>query len=176
MPALQQQLDVVETRVVVIGVLEHGLVQGFVNGGWVVLGRRVVHCHACYLGFQHVAFGQIFIQESFELSFGHGAHETIDRFAVNQQNTGRDAADAKCLAQLLLLVGVDLDQLETACVVFLDLFQQGANHLTWAAPRGPKVDQYGRGGGSLDDLGFKVFCGNVDHAVHFRTKGSGEGD
>ena len=60
-------------------------------------------------------------------------------------------------------VGVDLDQLETALVIGLDFLQQRADHLARAAPRRPEIDQYGNIHRCLDDFGFKIGGGDVDH-------------
>ena len=91
------------------------------------------------------------------------AHEAVHNLAVLEDEQGRDAADAKGLAQLLLLVGVDLHQLEAAGVLGLDLFQQRADHLARAAPGGPKVDQHGRVHRGIHHLRIEVFNGHIHH-------------
>ena len=59
-------------------------------------------------------------------AFRQRALEAVHWLAVHQQYAGRDAAYAKRGAQLLLLVGVDLHQLEPAAVSNFDLFEDGA--------------------------------------------------
>jgi 5-(carboxyamino)imidazole ribonucleotide mutase len=61
------------------------------------------------------------------------------------------------------LVRVDFDQLEAAFVGGFDFFEHRAQRLARAAPRGPKIHEYGRGHGGFDDLGFKVLYRDVHH-------------
>src|SRR5690606_8131032 len=63
------------------------------------------------------------------LAFGQRALEAVDRLAVLQQDHRRDAADAERARQLLLFVGVDLDQLEGAAVGRFQLLQDGPSAL-----------------------------------------------
>jgi len=107
----------------------------------------------------------VLVQEGLDLAFGQGAHEAVDRLTVHQQHAGGDAADAEGTGQLLLVIGIDLDQLETAGIGFFHLFQDGAERLAGPAPRCPEVDQHRCGHGGFNDLGFKVGDGDVDHGM-----------
>jgi len=66
------------------------------------------------------------VEKGAHLAFGQRAHEAIDGLATLEQHAGRDAADAEHARELLLLVGVDLDQLEAARVFGFELFEDGA--------------------------------------------------
>ena len=107
---------------------------------------------------------QVLVQEFLDLAFGHRAHEAVHRLAIHQQHAGRDAADAESGRQLLLLVGIDLDQLEAAAVLGLDLFQQRTEDLARPAPGRPEIHQDWLRLRRVDDFGFKVFEGDVDHS------------
>ncbi|MNR27007.1 hypothetical protein D3C85_1442560 [compost metagenome] len=105
------------------------------------------------------------VEEGAQLAFGLGAHETVHGTAAHHQHAGRHRADAEHASELLLLVGIDLGQLETAGVVDLELVQQRAQGLAWAAPGRPEVHQHGhfhRGG---NHLGFKIFYRDIDHGA-----------
>jgi hypothetical protein len=84
---------------------------------------------------------------------------------IHHQDAGRDAADAEGRAQLLLLVGVDFDKLEAACVLGFNFFKNRAQRLAGAAPGRPEVDQYGGGHGGGNDFRFEVGNGDVDHGA-----------
>ena len=103
------------------------------------------------------------VGELAHLALSQSAGKTINGLAVDHQDDGGDAAHTKRLGQLLLLVGIDLDQLETAFVVKLELFQHWAQDFARRAPGGPKIHQHRNLLGRRDDFGFKVLQGNVDH-------------
>jgi hypothetical protein len=159
----QLQLHKVEARLVVVRVGFHRLLQLLQRAFEVALGngvqRFLFNCH----GFQLVGGGQMLVEEFLDLTFGQGAHETVNRLAVHEQHAGWDAADAERCGELLFLVGVDLDQLEAPGVSGLHFFQQRADHLARTAPRGPEIDQHGCVVRSFDNLGFKIGDGDVDH-------------
>jgi hypothetical protein len=160
-----QQAHIVKARIVVgrvgrqrigqllqrrLGVagLQQGL--GFVGVG---LGRQLA------LG------GQMLVQELAQLAFGLGAHEAVHGLAADHQHAGRDGADAEHAGQLLLLIGVDLDQLEAAFIGDFQLFQHRAQRLAGAAPGRPEVHQHGHGHGGGYDFGFKILEGDVNHVI-----------
>ena len=156
----QEVLDIVEAGIVIGRIRRDRMLQPFEHGfGGVVqndllLGRRFLR-----------GGRQVLVQEFLDLAFGQCASEAIHRLAVHQQDAGRDAADAEGLAELLLLVGIDLHQLETPGIGRLDLFKQGAKRLARAAPRRPEINQHGRGHGSRNDFLLKIGDGDVDHGV-----------
>ena len=45
-----------------------------------------------------------------------------------------------------MIVNVQLHDLNLTGQLFADFFKAWANHLAWAAPFGPKIDQYGLAG------------------------------
>ena len=81
-----------------------------------------------------------------------GAQEFVDHAAVAKQFDGRNAADLKLLREILVLVGVHLDDLDLAGVFVGHLFEHRPERATGPAPRRPEVDQHGLRGGGVDDL------------------------
>jgi hypothetical protein len=71
----------------------------------------------------------VLVEEFLDLAFGQGAGKAVHRLAVHHQDAGRDAADAEGRAQLLLLVGVDLDELEAPGVFHLHFSRIGPSDL-----------------------------------------------
>ena len=100
---------------------------------------------------------------------GQRADEAVDRLAALEQHAERDAAHAEHLRQLGgdlgLLVGVELGQLEAAGVGGLELLEHRAERLARAAPRRPDVEQHRLLHRGVDQLGFEVLEGDVDHGV-----------
>ena len=160
---LQQQLDVVKAGGLVLGRQQRRLLQFVQAGLWVVGIGRIADLDPGDLGLQHVGRRQVFVEKGLDLPFRLRPHEAIGRLAIDHQHAGRDAANAKGLAQLLLLVGVDLDQFEAAGVLGLNFFQQRADHLARAAPGGPEVHQHGGVHRGIYDLGIEVFNGHIHH-------------
>ena len=154
-PGQQQGLDIVEAGVVVVrrggGCLRQPLERIGRTQGRLVLDflREFV--------LRLVRRRHVLVQELADLAFGQGPHEAVDRLAVHQQNHRGDALDAERRRQLLLLVGVDLDQLEASGIGKLQLFQQRTDDLAGPAPGRPEVHQHRLGHRRGDDLGFKVF-------------------
>ncbi|MNT10072.1 hypothetical protein D3C72_1448860 [compost metagenome] len=118
-----------------------------------------------FLGFGHdlVSGGHMFVEKLSHLAFGQRTHEAVHGLAVHEQHAGGNAANTEHARQLLLLIRIDLDQLETAVVGGLQLFEDRAQRLAGATPRRPEVHQHGdihRGG---NHLGFKVLYGDINH-------------
>ena len=69
--------------------------------------------------------------------------------------------------KLLVRIHVHLADLHLAVVVAGKFVEHGGEHLAWAAPFGPKVDDHGRGG--VDDFGVEVVFGKSNDVVccHF---------
>ena len=82
-----------------------------------------------------------------------GADEFIDDASAAKQLHGRNAANLELLREVLVLVGVHLDDLDLAGVFVGELFEHGPERAAGPAPRRPEVDQHGLGGGGVDDLG-----------------------
>ena len=94
-------------------------------------------------------------------------HEFIDHSATAEQFDGRNAADLKLLRQVLVFVGVHLDDLDLAFLLAGDLLEHRPKRAARAAPGGPEVDQDGLRGGGVDDLGGEVGRGyGGDGGVH----------
>lgn len=156
----QQVLDVVKARLVIGRVGGNGFLQLFQHGfgaGVGVVGGQF----GFRLGLKRRR--QVLVQEFLDFSFGQRAGEAVHRLAVHQEDAGRDAADAKGFAQLLLLVGINLDQLEAAFVGHFKFFKNRAERLARAAPGRPEVNQHGNSHGSGNDFLFKIGKGDVDH-------------
>jgi hypothetical protein len=81
-----------------------------------------------------------------------GAYEFIDDASAAKQLHGRDAADLKLLRQILVLVGVHLDDFDFAGVFVGELLEHRPECATGTAPRGPEVDQNRLRGGGVDHL------------------------
>ena len=159
-PGHPQCAHVVEAGVVVFGFGLGRLAQGVKRVRAAGLGQRQLVDFL--LGFQ-LRWWQVFVEELTNLPLRQSPHEAVHRLPVLEQDAGRDAADAEGPRQLLLLVGVDLDQLEAAGIGHLKLFQQGPDDLAGATPGRPEVHQHRHGLGGGNDLGFKVFDGDVNH-------------
>ena len=101
------------------------------------------------------------IDEGAQFAFRQGAVEFIDQLATEQHLYRRNAAHAKVLGEFGVLVGIDLGQEETTAVFVGELFQHRLQDLAGFAPRRPEIDEHGRFGGRLEDLGFEIFDGNV---------------
>ena len=69
-----------------------------------------------------------------------GADEFIDDTSAAKQLHGRNAADLKLLREILVLVGVHLDDFDLAGVFVGELFEHGTERATGSAPRRPEVD------------------------------------
>ncbi len=162
---LQQQLHVVEARIVVRGVGGDGMLELFEGGVGVAILQRLLGGLFLGLGQQFIGAGHVLVEEGADLSLGLRAHEAVHGLAVHHQHAGGNAADAEHAGDLLLLVGIDLHELEAARILGFQLLEDGAERLAGAAPGGPEVHQDGhfhRGG---DDLGFEILYGDVDHCV-----------
>ena len=131
--------------------------------GVVVFDRRILGQCLLGIGQRLIGGGHMLVEKFLDLAFGLRAHEAIDRLAVLHQHAGGNAANAEGRGQLLLLVGVDLDQLETAFVIDLGLFQHRSQRFARAAPRGPEIHQHGCLHRRGDDFGFKIFYGDINH-------------
>ena len=131
-----------------------------VNGAAVGIGHGVkfFRGHAVFTPWQ-----QVRVQKIPNPVFVDVAGKAVHRLAVHHQDTGRDAADAKGLGELLLLVGVDLHQCEAPAIVNLDFFKQQAKRLAGHGPGRPEINQHGRGFGSRQDFLLKIGNGDVDH-------------
>jgi phosphoribosylaminoimidazole-succinocarboxamide synthase len=141
--ATDQQLHVVVANVVIAGV-------GGQRFGQLAPARRAhrqtpsaLGFLGVGLGFQLVFDGQVLVQELATLPSGSAPMKPSTGWPPDHHHAGRDAADAKGLAELLLWSEVDLDQLEAAAVVDFELFQHRAHDLAGAAPGRPEVDQHG---------------------------------
>ena len=163
---MQQQLDVVKTCIVIGRVGGHGVLQLLQRSVGVAFGQGVLGFLFLDQGFGLFRAGHVFVEEFAHLAFGQRALEAVHGLAVDEQDAGRDAADAKRTGQLLLLVGVDLHQLEAAFIRGFELFQDRAEGLAGRTPRRPEVHQHGRGHGGGNDLCFKVFNGHINHGRH----------
>jgi len=67
------------------------------------------------------------------------------------------------LRDLGLLVGVELDELEAAGVVDLELLEDRPERLAWPAPRRPDIEQHRLRERGVDEVGFEVLVGDVLH-------------
>ena len=167
-PRSSSSLHVVEARGVVGRVDGHRLLQLVERGVGVALGDQ-------RLGLLGLAprppasslLGTCLSRNCADLRLGQRADEAVDRLALVEQHAERDAAHAERLAQLAgdlgLLVAVELGQLEAAGVGALELFEHRAERLARAAPGRPDVEQHRLLHRGVDQFGFEVLEGDVDH-------------
>ena len=138
---LQQQLDVVEARIVVGRVGGHRVLQLFQRARGVALGQRGLGGILLRLGLELVGAGTCLSRNSriwppgsapMKPSTGWPSFNSTQNGMLRMPNIWR------ALRDLRLLVGVDLDQLEAAAVVDFQLFQHRAELLAGAAPWRPR--------------------------------------
>ena len=158
-----QQAHIVKTGVVVAGVHRQRIGQLFQGRLLVAAGQQRLRLVGFLLGNQFAFAGQVFIQERFDLAGSLRAHEAVDRLAAHHQDAGGDAANAKGLRQLLLVVRVDFDQGKAAAVVGFQLLQNRPKRLARAAPRGPEVDEDRLSHRRGNHVGFKILQGHFNH-------------
>ena len=124
---------------------ERGL-QAVERGLGVAFGQQLLGGLHLLFGGRFVGARHVLVEELPHLGLGQRADEAVDRLAALEQDAERDAAHAEHLRQLLrdlgLLVGVELDELEAAGVVGLELLEDRAERLAGAAPRRPDVEQH----------------------------------
>src|SRR5690606_10676219 len=95
----------------------------------------------------------------------HRADDLVDRLAVLVDDHGRDVEDAELAGVLLVLVDVHLGDLDAVGFLSGDLLEDGADHATGAAPRGPEVHEDGLVG-LVEDLGLVSGVGNGNWLGH----------
>ncbi len=82
-----------------------------------------------------------------------GADEFIDDASAAKQLHRRNAADLELLREVLVLVGVHLDDFDLAGVFVGDLLEHGSERAAGPAPGRPEVDEHGLRGGGVEDFG-----------------------
>ena len=158
-----QQLDIVVADVVVARVCCQRVAQARQRGLHIARFQVLLGLLGVGLRGQFVLAGQVLVEELAQFSLGQRTHEAVHRLAPLHQDAGRDALDAEGAGQLLLVVGIDLDQLEAAFISDLQLFQDRAERLAGAAPGRPEIDQNRGGHRGGNHLGFEVLQGDVNH-------------
>ena len=96
---------------------------------------------------------QVRFEERAHLRQRQRADEFVDDSAAAEQLDRGNAADLELLREVLVLVGVHLDDLDLACVLVGDLLEHRTERAARAAPRGPEIDEHGLLGGGIEDLG-----------------------
>lgn len=76
-----------------------------------------------------------------DLLLRHGADQLVDRFAILVHDHGWDVEHTQLTGVLLVLVDVDLGDLH-ARVLLGDFLKHRANHLAWATPWSPEINEY----------------------------------
>ena len=163
----EQCAQTVEARRVVAGVERHRLAQLLQCAFGVALGQQGGGILHIFVGGRFIGAGHVLVEKGADLAFRQGPDEAVHRLAVFEHHAKRDAAHTEHLRQLArdvgLLVGVELGQLEATRVGDFQLFQQRAQRLARAAPRGPDVEQHRLLHRGVDQVGFKILQRNVDH-------------
>ena len=96
------------------------------------------------------------VDELAQLRLGRETHGGGDHFAALEHQHRGDAGDAVFLRRIGIVIDVELADLHIGHV-FRDFFDDRTDHLAWAAPRSPEVDQHGLLG--LDDFGSEIGVG-----------------
>jgi hypothetical protein len=163
----QQQLEVLGAGGIVGRVDGHGLGQLGQRGVGIALFDQDFRLLGIGSGLHLGRAGHMFVEELADLHQRDRTDKTIHRLALREHHAEGDRAHAEHLAELAgdfrHLVAVELGQHETAGVLLLHLFQHRAKLAAGAAPRCPDVQQHGLLQGGLDQFGFKVLQGDVDH-------------
>ena len=105
---------------------------------------------------------------------GQRAGELVLDAAVDEQLAVRDATDAVGARDLLLFVGVELDERHAAGELGGDLVEDRRERAARRAPRRPEVDEHGRRRRALEHDGLEVGAVDGDRGGHesVRTKGA----
>src|SRR3989344_5601737 len=110
-----------------------------------------------------ITLSEVAVDERRQLRLGDGADLGGLDAAVLEQHQGRDAADAIFRRSLGVLVDVELGDLELAVVFPGNFFEHRRNHLAWAAPLRPVVDQHRAIG--LEYFLLKTVVSNIDDSL-----------
>src|SRR5436189_1351313 len=118
---------------------------------------------------------QVRLEECSNLRQRLGTHEFIHDASATKQLHGRDAPNLKLLRQILVLVGVHLDDFDLAGVFVGELLEYRPECATGTAPRGPEVDQNRLRGGGVDHLRRKSSRRDGGYGcAHGRDNGEGD--
>jgi len=101
------------------------------------------------------------VDEAFDLAFGNGAGEAVDRAPLAEAEHRGHRLDVHLRGQLAVLVDVDPDQTHQAAGLAHRLFEGRAQGLAGAAPGGPEIDDDGNLHRRLDDVGDEGVGGAV---------------
>ena len=133
----------------------------------IAFGQRVQRFGFFGGGFDFLGRGQVLVQEGADLGLGQGPDEAVHRLAALEHHAERDRAHTEGLAQLAgdlgLVVAVELGQLEAAGVGGLQAVEHRAELLARAAPGCPDVEQHRLLHRALDQFGFEILEGDIDH-------------
>lgn len=82
------------------------------------------------------------INKCSQLGFSQSAYFLSSDSAVLKEDQSRNAANIELGRNALVLVNVHLCDLDLVAVLTSEFFKDGADHLAWAAPLRPEVEQY----------------------------------
>src|SRR5687767_13098642 len=85
----------------------------------------------------------MFLEKRLELCFGNEADLLRGDRAVTKEKQSRDTADVEFGWCLGILVDVELDDAELVFVLGGNGVENRGDHLAWATPFGPEVEQHG---------------------------------
>src|SRR4030088_2661779 len=85
---------------------------------------------------------QMRLEPGSQLCVGHRTHPPVDLLAVPDQDEQRDALNVETGGDVGCLVGVELDDLDSARVVATDPLDDGRDHAAGSTPRRPEVDEH----------------------------------
>ena len=87
---------------------------------------------------------QVLLKQRLQPGLGQRANGAVDFLAVLKDNQRGDAHNAKLHGQVLVVVDVALGHSQLAGQLVGNLVYDGRERAAGAAPRGPKINQYGQ--------------------------------
>jgi hypothetical protein len=119
--------------------------------------------------------GNHLVGKAAHFTFGHGAHEAIDRTTAGKGEDGRNGLDAELTGNLRIFVDVDLDEANRTGLLIDDLFERRGQLAARAAPGGPEVNQHGLLERGVDHIGLERLIGRVLYQGTGSNTGLGSG-
>ncbi len=166
---LQQRFHIVEARGLVGRIGLHGLGQLGQCRFKIAVGHQRLGFGQLFLGLQHFAGGHMLVQELADLRLGDRADKAVHRLAADEHHAEGNRAHAEGLAQLAgnlgLLVAVELGEQEAPGISHFQLLEHRTQALAGTAPGRPDVQQHRLLHRGLQEFGFEVLDGDVDHGV-----------
>lgn len=124
-------------------------------------GSRIVATSRAKVLVQEAKKSEMFVNESHQFAFAHGAGVLIDELSVFVNEDGRNAANVVLGGNGAVFIDVVLANHGLALVLRGGRFQRRSQHTARTAPRSPEVNKDRLAGDGLD-IGIKGGVGNVN--------------